>query len=258
MDENEVKAMLAGKRKREETARATNFDDAWHMDVTLSVPAVITVHDHVDRQTTVAQVPLPPTFCTVRALTAGDEDALHAFAFSGLSEESRRLFAPYDWAASTTSLMAEFSQSIANSVSRRDLHLVALSNGKICCHAFLWAAHEEVPELGIAVADAFHGRGLGQQMLALLERVCIAEGKPAIELTTMQDNERAHMAYRKAGYEDLGIIRNPLGVDVAAAFAGDVVATSFSDEFHMVRILDEQARSAMLARRPAVRVEGAI
>ena len=57
----------------------------------------------------------------------------------------------------------------------------------------------------------------------------------------------------KAGYEDLGIIRNPLGVDVAAAFAGDVVATSFSDEFHMVRILDEQARSRVLEAMAAKR-----
>ena len=110
---------------------------------------------------------------------------------------------------------------VALSLVVAHVHLVALADNdidsKICCHGFLWSMCDEVPELGIAVCDAWHGRGLAKHMLTLLEKVCLAEKKPAIELTTMQDNERAHSVYLKAGYEDLGIIRNPLGVDVNAA-----------------------------------------
>jgi hypothetical protein len=36
-------------------------------------------------------------------------------------------------------------------------------------------------------------------------------------------------------YELLGIIRNPVGCDVTAAFEGKVVPTRFCDEFQMVR-----------------------
>ena len=42
----------------------------------------------------------------------------------------------------------------------------------------------------------------------------------------------------RAKYELLGIIRNPIGVDVTAAFAGEVVATKFCDERHMLRTLN--------------------
>ena len=265
MDHEEVMALLSrNKRKREEANAAASassqpgfnelkFEDPWSINIQLAIPSASTVHDHADHKTTVMQVPLSPIPCIVRPLKPGDEAALQAFGLRGLSDESRRLFAPYGWAAPEEQLLAEFTASITNSQSKRDLHLVALANDKVCCHGFLWSMCDEIPELGIAVADAWHGRGLARRMLELLEKVCVSEGKPAIELTTMQDNERAHAVYLKAGYEDLGVIRNPLGVDVTAAFAGTVVATAFSDEHHMCRILDEQARDriveAMAAKR---------
>jgi RimJ/RimL family protein N-acetyltransferase len=260
MDEATVKALLSGKRRREAeaaanavAAEAPTFDDAWQLDVKLSIPSSTTVREHANRTTTTTQVPLPPIYCTVRPLKPGDEEALVAFGLRGLSAESRRLFAPYSWAAPTETLMSEFSASIANSMAKRDLHIVATASGKICAYAFLWSVSDEVPELGIAVADALHGRGLGRKLLALLERVCLAESKPAIELTTMQDNAAAHVLYLKAGYEDLGLIRNPLGVDVTAAFVGSVVASTFSDELHMCRILDESARARILESLAAKR-----
>jgi hypothetical protein len=44
----------------------------------------------------------------------------------------------------------------------------------------------------------------------------------------------------------LGIIRNPIGVDVPAAFRGEVVATKFADEKHMVRILNVDKRTEVM------------
>ena len=245
--------MLAGRRGKRSHAELCEDDsappvpgDAWCTEVKLLLPSSSTVHDHANHKTTVLQVPLPPLTCTVRPVRPGDEDGLVAFGLCGLSDESRKLFTPYDWGGARAALSSEFCKSIANSQSRRDLHLVAIVSGKICAHAFLWSVCDEIPELGLAVADALHSRGLGRQMMTMLENVCIAKGKPAIELTTMQENVRAHSVYRSAGYEDLGIIRNPLGVDVTAAFEGSAVPTSFSDEFHMCRILDEQARARVM------------
>lgn len=254
MDESEVMAMLAGKRSREQAdetdaalAIEPSFDDPWSMDVKLAVTPSSTVHDHTGSTMVIRQVALPPIYCTVRPVAPGDEAALHAFGLCGLSEESRRLFAPYTWDGPADSLQAQFTQSIANSQSHRDLHLVALSANKVCGHAFLWSMVDEVPELGLAVVDAWHGRGLGRQLLSLLEKVCVSVGKPAIELTTTADNERAHAIYLKFGFEDLGFIRNPIGCDVVAAFAGRVVASDFRIERQMVKVLDEHARTRVLA-----------
>ena len=109
-------------------------------------------------------------------------------------------------------------------------------------YAFLWSANEDVPELGLAIADGWHRRGLGNALLLALEEMARVEGKAALELTTMQDNDAAYRAYLKAGYEYLGIIRNPIGVDVPAAFRGEVTATRFCDERSMVLVLDKEQR----------------
>ena len=72
-------------------------------------------------------------------------------------------------------------------------------------------------------------------------------------MTTIQTNEAAFKSYIKTGYEYIGIIRNPIGVDVTAAFRGEVVATKFCDEKHMVRILDETKRTEILSFMEAKR-----
>ena len=50
----------------------------------------------------------------------------------------------------------------------------------------------------------------------------------------------------KSGYVYLGIIRNPLGCDVTAAFRGEATPTGFADEKQMVRILDDKKRSSIV------------
>lgn len=128
--------------------------------------------------------------CQVRAVRAGDEAGMVQFGRQGLSDASRGKFAPFVW--DSPELSSEFTKTIAKSTSKQDLHYVAEANGAIVAHAFLWSAQDEVPELGIAVADAWHGRGLGPALLLLLEVVAKREGRKALELTTMQNNEREY------------------------------------------------------------------
>jgi [ribosomal protein S18]-alanine N-acetyltransferase len=174
--------------------------------------------------------------CVVRPLTASDVPALRDFGLQALSETSRAFFAPYNW--TLPSLSDELSAAAANSLSHRDLHLVAVLDEQIIGYAFLWSIAETVPELGLAVADAWQRKGLGRAMLLLLCQIAQAEGRWAVELTTMQDNKAALNAYEKAGFEQLGMIRNPLGCDVTAAFAGEATPTGFADEYQMVKVLN--------------------
>jgi hypothetical protein len=43
------------------------------------------------------------------------------------------------------------------------------------------------------------------------------------------------------------MIRNPIGVDVTAAFAGEVVATKFCDEVHMVKVTNQSTNETVCA-----------
>ena len=193
--------------------------------------------------------PTPQDVFMVRAISEGDDASLAAFGLHGLSAESRDKFGPYEWAAPPEALREQLRGAIAAHRAKRDLHFLAESRvtGQVVAHAFLWSANEPIPELGVAVADAWHRRGLGRALLLLLEAAARGQGKEALELTTMQTNAPALAAYLKAGYEQLGIIRNPVGVDVPAAFRGEVVATRFCDEHQLVRVLDESKRAPLLA-----------
>jgi len=192
----------------------------------------------------------------LRGVTPTDASALVEFGLRGLSDESRALFAPYDWYS--PNLAAEFDASISNALSGQDLHVLACEEGSmetIVAHAFLWSIRDTIPELGIAVADGHQKRGLGKALLSLLEQLARDRARWALELTTMQDNLGAYAAYKRAGYEELGIIRNPLGCDVTAAFRGEVAPTGFASEIHMVRVLDETRRAEILASLEAKRMK---
>ena len=68
-------------------------------------------------------------------------------------------------------LKEQFQESIANSLSKKDLHCVILDEDAIIGHFFLWSAQDEIPELAIAVADSHHSRGIGNALLLYFEIV---------------------------------------------------------------------------------------
>ncbi len=76
---------------------------------------------------------------------------------------------------------------------------------------FLWYFKERVPLLGIGLRDDLQCLGLGRQMLELLIEKARANGNQGIELTTMQDNDRAFALYKKIGFKYLGNIENITG-----------------------------------------------
>ena len=175
---------------------------------------------------------------TLRGLRRSDLHGLRVFGLHGLSKMSRSLFAPFPW-DSPEELDGALSSTIENHLEQRDWHvvLVAGDGSTIVGEVFLWSVQEAIPELGIAVADEYHRTGLGHFLLHVASAVATALGAQAIELTTVPGNGRARRLYETCGWESLGMIRNPIGVDVTAAFAGEVVAKEFCDEVHMVKML---------------------
>ena len=63
---------------------------------------------------------------------------------------------------------------------------------------------DSLPELGIAVDEAYQNRGLGHRLLAFAENYAEEKGKNGILLSTHPGNIRAQALYRKMKYERLG------------------------------------------------------
>ncbi len=200
----------------------------------------------------------------VRNLREGDLDALLAFG-RGLGAVSKEFFCPYPW-GDEQRLCASFLEAIANSVQRTTAsYLMEHDDGYPIGHFFLWGAggntHSrehgmELPELGIAFADAYHGRGFGSLAVKLLQAAADSLGADGIELTTAMNNEPGWNTYLNAGFEYVGILRIPLGVDVLAATAGAVAAERFRDERQMVYIINTEKREAILRYLAMKRGEG--
>ena len=177
----------------------------------------------------------------LRALRADDVARLLDFAVR-LGERGKALFCPYPW-DEPAKLPGAFAAAIAQHQRRIDA-MYLIEDGAACiAHGFLWkaggnphsAAHGvEVPELGVAVAEAWQGRGLGSLLVRALQGAAIDLGRDAVELTTAMENDRGWETYLSAGFVLTGIIRTPLGVDVTAATLGQVAATRWRDERQLV------------------------
>jgi len=194
-----------------------------------------------------------PGLC-IRNLRDGDMPILTHFG-AKLGPDSRELFAPYPW-DNPAALPAAFQKAIGQATGRIDAsYLMEVAGSGPVAHFFLWKAggnphswrHRlQVPELGVAVADDCQARGLGSLAVRILQAVACDLGADAIELTTATTNKAGWKTYQRCGFEYIGIMRIPLGVDVTAAVAGDVHASRFRDERQMVYLLKEHRRQQVL------------
>ena len=198
----------------------------------------------------------------LRTLSAGDEAALSTFGRQ-LSEHSRELFDPYPWSDAALCEQA-FCTAVTHSVQRMDASYLLEHEGNPFGHFFLWKAGGnpvsqraglEVPELGVALADAYQGRGFGSLAVRVLQEVARAVAADAIALTTAPANDSGWRVYRRAGFEHVGMIRIPLGVDVTAAELGEVTATRFGTERQMVYVVNPARREAVMRFLAAKRGE---
>ncbi len=190
----------------------------------------------------------------IRHVRQGDEELLHRFR-DELSQRSRELFCPYPWDQSNK-LASALSSAVQNAVQRRDFSCLMLVNDRPIGHFFLWQAGQHhhanndglhVPELGVAISDAYQQRGLGCLAVHIMQAVARDLRHDAIELTTALNNKGGWQTYLKAGFTSVGMIRNPLGVDVTAVAHGSATTETYRTERQMVYIICEAKRQAILA-----------
>lgn len=145
------------------------------------------------------------TFYPVRTLNAQDTGALYRFLQEGLSEESRlrRFMSP----------MPKVSPSAAAWLADRDGHdrvaLAALDPKDptivIAVVEYAFSA-EGPPEVAVAVADAYQGRGIGTNLLRMLANMSLAAGQPVWKCDVLADNDGPLRLLAVVGDVELGTV----------------------------------------------------
>jgi len=133
----------------------------------------------------------------IRRVAPGDAPALARF-YVGLGHEAQRAFRPMGGAAD----LAACESVVRDNAPGRDIKhdLVAVNDSAIVGWCFLWSVRADTPTLGLAVADAWRGRGLGSRLADRILDVARRRGKLHVQLTVVQDNERAWRLYERWGF----------------------------------------------------------
>jgi len=153
-----------------------------------------------------------------RRIRPADKPALARF-FARLSDESkrRRFLAPKP--KLTTRDLAFFTEIDHD----RHVALVALDGDEIVAVAryAAWPGHHDRAEIAFAVADRWHGRGLGSALAGRLVEHARRAGLAALTASTLSDNRASHALLRRLGFRPL---RTSAGVaEYELVFAGDAV-----------------------------------
>jgi RimJ/RimL family protein N-acetyltransferase len=195
----------------------------------------------------------------IRNPRPGDEAALHEFA-DQLGPQSKWLFCPFPWGDSQGELTASFGRAIQRTVSRARAAYLLLHGVRSIGYFYLTGLGEIsdvrrpdpwVPELGIGIADAYHGRGLGGLAVRLLQVVGRDLGVDAIELTTHPQNVAGYHTYLGAGFEQVGMLR----IDAPASPDATAAADARRDERQMVYVINTAKRMAVLEHLAQQRAE---
>lgn len=190
----------------------------------------------------------------IRNIRADDRGTFLVFS-DGLGAASKESFRPYPW-DNPDRLLPALCAAISQAVDRVDACYWIFHEGLPIGEFFLWKAGGnpdsrvygvEAPELGIGLADTYHGRGLGGLCTRLLTIVAEHLKADGIELTTAMDNEPGFRTYLSAGYEYVGDIANPLEADVTAVLGEQASATRWRLERQMVRVINQRRRFDLLA-----------
>jgi GNAT superfamily N-acetyltransferase len=146
----------------------------------------------------------------LRPLRAGDAPALLAF-YNGLSRASIRTFRPLGETTTLDVCEEIVRDNAADRGVRFDLaachagatlapaHAAGASAGVIGW-AFLRRLDTDRPELGLGVADAHQGRGLGGALLDRLLTWVRGRKIPTVYLIAVKDNARAVHLYQSRGF----------------------------------------------------------
>ena len=134
------------------------------------------------------------TVLRVKRLAESNIAALQRFN-SQLSEATRRVFLPHAYDEAT------LARCVARDRLGLDRAYVLVAGEDVVGYFFLWEFNHPVPLLGLGLADAWQGQGIGARMLERLIDDARKAGCAGVELTTVPGNERAFLLYRRAGFQ---------------------------------------------------------
>ncbi|MBN1582249.1 MAG: GNAT family N-acetyltransferase [Anaerolineae bacterium] len=137
----------------------------------------------------------------IRQLQKGDAGLLLAF-YNERGAASRRTFAPLG--QMTTLDVCRGIVDDNTSEAGGGFSLVATDGTEIVGWGFIYKLGVSKPTLGLAVADAYHGQGIGSSLIEGVLDVARERGLSHVELTVVQDNEVAWRLYRKYGFVRYG------------------------------------------------------
>ena len=159
---------------------------------------------------------------TIRQLQSGDAEALAAF-YNGLSTASKRTFRPLgetttrDICADVAAGNADGDIACNGGKHPTKYDLIALADDRVIGWGFLWALDAESPDdgpvFGLAVADGYHGMGLGTRLTGAVIAWADAQNLPQVILTVVQDNVIAQRIYERQGFVRYGAFVGEDGLD---------------------------------------------
>lgn len=106
---------------------------------------------------------------------------------------------------------------VLNNIAQGNPHMVAKVGNEVVgwCdvqrHTFQSHAHRGT--LGMGIVSKYRGQGIGMQLLTATLDVAHKTGMTRIEFNVRADNLRAIALYRKAGFEEEGILHKAVCVD---------------------------------------------
>lgn len=140
----------------------------------------------------------------VRRITELDVGDLQRFN-TNLSTPTRNLFLPHAYDDATLRRVLE------RDARGQDRTYVLRAGAEVVGYFFLWEFDQPVPVLGVGLADAWQGQGLGEPLLHRLIEEARTAGCEAVELTTVLTNERAFRLYARVGFQSVGVVENIAG-----------------------------------------------
>lgn len=151
---------------------------------------------------------------TIRQLEPADAEALAAF-YNELSTASKRTFRPLDESTTRDICAKVAGDNTGKHPTKHDL--LAIIDDKIIGWSFLWTLDAERPDdgpvFGLAIADAYHGHGLGSELMRQVIAWSDAHQLPQVILTVVQDNAIAQHIYEQQGFVRYGECVGEDGLD---------------------------------------------
>ncbi len=113
--------------------------------------------------------------------------------------------------------MAQVRRFVLNNLKRGSPQFVAIDDGRVVGWCDVVPKPRETQQhsgvLGMGVAAAYRGRGLGTRLLATTLEAAAARGLTRVELVTRTDNAPAVALYRRFGFATEGVLHRYMLVD---------------------------------------------